>query len=854
MERIQIALEKNKFTSFFLNKDNFSLIYITACILWFFPLLGWLIDPVCKICFIWGAGLFFWDLLTKRTVFKSVYWFMPILIIALYAVTILLNLKYDFYMGVKHAVYLVISLIILYGQDRKKSFDELKKILYKVNNIIIYIVFVAGIISIVMFIFKISFTFSSGDLTLRQGFLENRLFGVYTSPNTGALFVIISFAAMMMNFVIKNESNKSRNIFYIINAIIQFIYFSLTLSNGGMLTSMVFITILVIACIFPKLMVKKGIIKSVIASALMLALFLGGFKVLIENVRYVMSYIPPIVASLTSDTDKDDPDIDVNEQEDKVKFERIESGDDMSNGRFDIWIGSLKLLKQHPVFGYSDMMTKEGEKVKFDTSVLSSQEETWLYKHNGNLHNAYVHIATYSGLIGFCAFFIFGLLLFKKVATALIRGNKNTQQYKILALLLTVIGAIAANGMVEAHLLYTRQDPYGAIFWLYVGVAALLAEIFEYSDNFYTEKSTDTEKFAFAVDTPLQMLNSVNFVLNNTKGSKNNSDIYIYHQFRGSDKLSKQLKESGVFNNVYDVDVYKKYPSPINKVATIYRLFAPKQAIKSATRGKVHLNKKLYSYVCTSFPTSFTTGMHMAYPRAEVLLIEDGVGSYFGNIVDDYSTGIFKFIDKFFFDNNMSIQPKETYLSNPQLSKNNIDSKICKLEKISDENVDRIERIFNYKENSLYTENRVVYLTQPLDEKEGFVKDNEAKIERIIENVFGLSAVARIHPRHTNVKFEKMSIDNYANLWELECVKQITDENILIGAFSTAQFMPKILKNAEPTIIFTYKLLFKNLNDEFWQETGNFIESFKSLYSDQSKILVPETVEEFEAILKNKCC
>lgn len=850
MERIKTVLEKNKFTSFFLNKDNFSLIYITACILWFFPLLGWLMDPVCKICFIWGAGLFFWDLVTRRNMFKSVYWFMPILIIALYAATILLNIKYDFYMGIKHAVYLVISLIILYGQDRKKSFEELKKLLYRVNNIIIYIVFVAGIVSILMFIFKISFTFPSGDLTLRQGFLENRLFGVYTSPNTGALFVIISFAAMMMNMVIKKECNKGRNIFYIINAIVQFIYFSLTLSNGGMLTSMVFITIFVIAYIFPKLAVKKGIVKSLIASVLMIALFLGGFKVLIENVRYVMSYIPPLVSSLTSDDEKDDPNINDVEEEDKVKFERIESGDDMSNGRFDIWIGSLKLLKQHPFFGYSDMMTKEGEKVKFDTSVLSSQEEEWLYKHNGNLHNAYVHIAAYSGLIGFCAFFVFGLLLFKKVLSTLIRGNKNSQQYKILSLLLTVIGAIAANGMVEAHLLYTRQDPYGAIFWLYVGVAAVLAESFEYSNNFYTEKSTDTERFAFAVDTPLQILNSVNFVLNDTKGSKGRSDVFIYHQFRGSDELSNQLKESGVFNHVYDIDVYKKYPSVINKIATIYRLFAPRQAIKSAARGKTPMNKKSYSYVCASFPTSFTTGLHMAYPRADVLLIEDGVGSYFGNIVDDYSTGIFKFIDKFFFSNEMSIQPKEIYLSNPQLSNNNIHGKLCKLEKISDENIDKIEKIFNYKENSLYTENRVAYLTQPLDEKEGFVKDNEVKIERIIENVFGLSAVARIHPRHTNVKFEKMSIDNYANLWELECVKQITDENILIGAFSTAQFMPKILKNAEPTIIFTYKLLFKNLDDEFWQETSSFIESFKSLYSDQSKIFVPETVEEFEEILE----
>ena len=68
-----------------------------------------------------------------------------------------------------------------------------------VNDIIIVLSFVAGIASILMFVFKIGFTFWRGDLLLRQGFLENRLFGVYTSPNSASLMVIVVFAAMMLN-------------------------------------------------------------------------------------------------------------------------------------------------------------------------------------------------------------------------------------------------------------------------------------------------------------------------------------------------------------------------------------------------------------------------------------------------------------------------------------------------------------------------------------------------------------------------------------------------------------------------------------------------------------------------------
>ena len=84
-----------------------------------------------------------------------------------------------------------------------------------------------------------------------------------------------------------------------------------------------------------------------------------------------------------------------------------------------------------------------------------------------------------------------------------------------------------------------------------------------------------------------------------------------------------------------------------------------------------------------------------------------------------------------------------------------------------------------------------------------------------------------------------------------ECVKQIGDEHILIGAFSTAQFMPKLLKNVEPTIICTYPILFNNLDDTFWQGTKKFIDDFKALYSNPQKIYTPESLEALQKLLND---
>lgn len=857
MIKITKWLEQNRITAFFLNRDYFALIYTTICILWFFPLLGWLIDPLCKVCFIWGAFLILWDFMTKRRMFRSIYWLLPLLIIVSFGITILLNVQYSFYMGIKHMVYLGISLILLYGQDRKRSYESIKKLLYRLNQIIIVIILIASLVSIIMFIFQVSFSFYSGDTLLRQGFLENRLFGVYTSPNTGALFVVISISAMLINSTIKYNGKIKLCPLYVINLIVQTIYLSLTLSKGGALTLTAFLAVFSVVWIFPKLLSKYSAKKAVPAAILAAAALIFCCNVvIIPAVRYGMSYIPSIVNMLgqskptddPSQQDPDDPEL-PNHNIQKVEMERIESGDDASNGRFTIWFGSLKALAQHPLFGYANMWLSKGDATKFDPSLLSEAEQTWLYKHNGNLHNAYVQVAVYSGVVGLILFVALGVLLFQKVGRVLICGKKETTQYQLLALLFSIIVAIAANGLVEAHLLYTRQDPYGAIFWIYVGLAAVLAERIRYGADAAESGDTIPETFAFAADTPFQTMNCVNFVLHSTDASAGCSDLFIYHQFRHSHEISERIKQSGVFNNVYDIEPYKKYPSLIQKFVTIYRLFLPQKAIQAACSQKLRLSQKKYQKLCISFPTPFTLGLHMAFPHADVYHIEDGLGSYGGNITTDYSSKLFHFINQFMYCGELDLHPVACYLSAPAFSKNTMEGENRELPCLKPgPELDTMQNIFDYHANHIY-QNKAVYLTQPLDDRSIYRPEQEKRLIEIVKEKLAGRVIVRIHPRQTEEDFAGIEKDTYGNLWELECVNQITDQNILISAFSTAQFMPKIMKDAEPTIIFTYRLLFSSLDDPFLKDFAKLIDDFRGLYRNPDKIYVPATFEELETIL-----
>ena len=59
----------------------------------------------------------------------------------------------------------------------------------------------------------------------RQGFIESRLFGVYTSPNMGAMFGFISVVMVVINKLLVNKPYRLLNIVYIVNLVVQIIYY-----------------------------------------------------------------------------------------------------------------------------------------------------------------------------------------------------------------------------------------------------------------------------------------------------------------------------------------------------------------------------------------------------------------------------------------------------------------------------------------------------------------------------------------------------------------------------------------------------------------------------------------------------
>jgi hypothetical protein len=107
-------------------------------------------------------------------------------------------------------------------------------------------------------------------------------------------------------------------------------------------------------------------------------------------------------------------------------------------------------------------------------------------------------------------------------------------------------------------------------------------------------------------------------------------------------------------------------------------------------------------------------------------------------------------------------------------------------------------------------------------------------------------AVARVHPRQKDAEFGGLLKDTYQNLWEMECLKQITNDHVLVSYCSTSQFMPKLMNDTEPHVVFLYRIFGK----EPGQSLAALLKQFAALYRDPEHIHVPETVEELETLLE----
>lgn len=468
----------------FMNYHHFRVANLIIYIFYFVPSDYNAENIPMKIAFAWGATLLAWDFFTKRVMFKQPYWYVLLALCVSYFITIVLNYPYSTVNNLYNLVYLATSLFLFYPVVREIPRAKLRKQVQVFNEVAIALTFVLAILSLLTFFFSVAYQVPTGTegVMARQGFLENRLFGLYTSPNIGAMFGYVSVILMLVNNYLKRGDWKKFQKLYIANLVVQYLFYVLASSRGTQITLVGFAIFLYLIWTYKAIAAKQASAKSLLRNFALLAVAFFGFNIANTATEWTMSYIPPTISYFMSPgeemVNEAGETVLIRRPIEKVVIQHSDESAEVSSGRLTIWEAAFQLVKQRPLFGVGDPdVYRSGElSGNLDESKLSDLNIAELRRAFGNMHNTYVAVLLVSGAIGFTILAAFVILILKD--NILFIGDKrfdfSRMDSQIYIIIFAFLLSLFVNDLVENHLIFNNRDVMGLVFWSYLGLTNLL--------------------------------------------------------------------------------------------------------------------------------------------------------------------------------------------------------------------------------------------------------------------------------------------------------------------------------------------------------------------------------------------
>lgn len=799
------------------------------------------------------------DIFGERRMLNAEYGGLIAIYILWGLISLSINHEYGIWDGLVAFGFFAFQFMILYGTT-PKTIEAIKKEVYIIFNVICILSFVIALLGIVTFIFEIDFWAYKNGIAYSQGFSfqYGRAWGVLASANlhTGT-FALISILLSMI--IIQWEKKYIYYILHGVNIIVQVVMLVLSGSRSSILAGGM--CVLVIGWYYSKRLADRISEKKLLQQIFRIGI--GGCCLIIALVMISLTTsIVPYVQQIggiegkqkvqewgrekiekiyknggfeiafnnviLEGNEKEGSDLgDITKKDEEIAIRQdIEEKEDTSNGRLEMWKEAGQIFLEHPIIGIGNNNLGYYVEKEHNDFVINSF---------GHCHNTYIEIIVCNGIVGFFVLFLFFFFCAWK---CLQYQEDNYENRKIVGGFLGIIVVLAIVIFFSEDIFF-QMSFNSIIFWLTLGYIVKIV---------YLDKVTaNTSKYAFVCETGLHLFNSLKIILGDLEGEVKNSDIYIYHQFQHSKKYAQEIKKLGIVNNVYEFEKYTNVSGWKSKLQTIQRLITNVATLKRFSIGTEDYLNKRYQVICVGMITQFSNNIKALSYEAKCYFIEDGIGSYYIDLENEEMTVAYRFVNKYLLAEKLSYHPERIYLNSPQaVIRKNINMQICQIPQIDgNENMQsKIQQVFSYKENNIYKKKKVVYLSQPLIE----VHDARIDIEFDILNTIAQNSrddlIVRVHPRQKAEIYKEYFRDEINNLWELECEKQITDEHILISAFSTAQVMPKLLRGKEPTIIFLFKIF------GCYDDCMKIVEKMVNMYQNKEKIYIPESINELERIIK----
>lgn len=355
-------------------------------------------------------------------------------------------------------------------------------------------------------------------------------------------------------------------------------------------------------------------------------------------------------------------------------------------------------------------------------------------------------------------------------------------------------------------------------------------------------------------DTPFQLFTCLNiFYGNNDSGE---TDLFLGNVFQDKEHMIKRLKEAKIFRHIYIYDVNEYENSTLCVVLNkVQRMIKPEKYIERVVKEKFVLSEQQYTDVYISMAFRFSIAFVLGCPNATLHYYDDGLGSYLGKIYEHSIDRKWKLLYGLFGVSYKRLYPDVRHVYSAMLCKSEMTGELMEISRnnyLDEEYRAFLKDVFEYERNGHYDRKTMVYLTRPNDFKKEQIDALDAELEKKLL-AYGNECLLRVHPRDLRKDLVAIDKDEMLKLWELVCLDSVREDMSLIGWFSTAQFIPKILYDMEPEIVLTFPMYKECFSDDWMKKYLQFAEDVRDIYRDKSKIVLINSMEEFEQYLSRKC-
>ena len=362
-------------------------------------------------------------------------------------------------------------------------------------------------------------------------------------------------------------------------------------------------------------------------------------------------------------------------------------------------------------------------------------------------------------------------------------------------------------------------------------------------------------RMACMADTPLHLLNLLSFVYYDVEGSRGACDLYLHHQFSGYEHIEEALRATGLFARVIECrlprESSKGRPTWGHALSRLPELLFPGLALRRLTGTKVKRNA--YDVLLLPAPNRLSVILRDRDPAADVWLYEEGSASYFSNILDVFGPKYKYLLKALLHRGHAMIQPTRLYVHNLAMCESTVPCEKYPLPPLDAGDTGFravLESVFGALPELQGA--RLIYLSTPPELIVTPEDMDAAQIEKDVLDVlrpYADGVLVRPHPKEGERSYQGLPVDRRNALWELLCATQLTDEHVLLGNFSTAQMMPKLLFDKEPTLIFTWRLYKTPLSRERKEGLEALLEHIRGAYRTPEKVFDVSSVEELREVI-----